>query len=230
MRVPLFDARFLEYDRLVSYYRSLFGADRVLALAFDQFVEDGRGYVERIAAFAGRPVPVEVLDRLPYGHRENVRTTSMLTLSVVRRLNRLGPRTDVNPAPLAESKLAGRARRPARPAPTRSAHALPAPTSGCAARSTSGRASATPRATPGSRSCSASTWRATAGRSRRDAGPRPHRLPQGGQHAGSSASSSSTARASGWLGKRPRSHPVDGSSASVRSSSIPRTSAARSSR
>ena len=108
VRVPLFDARFLEYDRLVSYYRSLFGADRVLGLAFDQFAQDGRGYVERIAAFAGRPIPVEVLDRLPYGHRENVRSTSMLTLSVVRRLNRLGPRTDVNPAPLAESKLVGR--------------------------------------------------------------------------------------------------------------------------
>jgi hypothetical protein len=107
-RVPLFDARYLEYDRLIAYYRSRFGADQVLALAFDQFVEDGRGYVERIAAFAGRPIPVEVLDRLPYGHRENVRTTSISTLAVVRRLNRLGPRTDVNPVPLAESKLAAR--------------------------------------------------------------------------------------------------------------------------
>jgi hypothetical protein len=108
VRVPLFDARYLEYDRLVAYYRSLFGTDRVLALAFDQFLEDGRGYVERIAAFTGRPVPEDVLDRLPYGHRENVRTTSIATLAVVRHLNRLGPRTDVNPVPLAESKLAAR--------------------------------------------------------------------------------------------------------------------------
>jgi hypothetical protein len=108
VRVPLFDARYLEYDRLVAHYRSLFGADQVLALAFDQFVEDGRGYVERIAEFAGRPVPEEVLDRLPYGHRENVRSTSISTLAVVRRLNRLGRRTDVNPVPLAESKLVAR--------------------------------------------------------------------------------------------------------------------------
>jgi hypothetical protein len=108
VRVPLFDARYLAYDGLVAYYRSLFGTDRVLGLAFDQFLEDGRGYVERIAAFAGRPVPEEVLERLPYGHRENVRTTSIATLAVVRRLNRLGPRTDVNPVPLAESKLAAR--------------------------------------------------------------------------------------------------------------------------
>jgi len=109
VRVPWFDARYLEYDRLIAYYRSLFGTEQVLALAFDQFVEDGRAYVERIADFAGRPVPCDVLDSLPYGRRENVRTTSALTLSVVRRLNHLGPPTDVNPAPLVASKLAGRA-------------------------------------------------------------------------------------------------------------------------
>jgi len=91
--VPLFDARYLEYDLLVAYYRSLFGADQVLALAFDQFVEDGRGYVERIAAFAGHPVPDEVLDRLPYGHRENVRTTSISTLAVVSSSNTWHSRT-----------------------------------------------------------------------------------------------------------------------------------------
>jgi hypothetical protein len=106
--VPWFDERYLEYDRLVGYYRSLFGAGQVLALPFDEFVEDGRGYVERIAAFAGRPVPANVLDRLPYGHREKVRTTSALTLSVVRPLNRFTPRTDVNPAPFVESRLARR--------------------------------------------------------------------------------------------------------------------------
>jgi hypothetical protein len=107
-RVPAFDPAHLEYDRLVAYYRDLFGAESVLALAFDQFVEDGRGFVERIAAFAGRPVPADVLDALPYGHRENVRTTSALTLSVVRRLNQLAPPTDVNPAPLVEARAAAR--------------------------------------------------------------------------------------------------------------------------
>ena len=107
-RVPGFDPAYLEYDRLIAYYRGRFGADNVLALAFDQFVEDGRGFVERIAAFAGRPVPADVLDALPYSHRENVRTTSALTLSVVRRLNQLAPPTDVNPAPLLASRGAAR--------------------------------------------------------------------------------------------------------------------------
>jgi hypothetical protein len=37
-----------------------------------------------------------------------VRTTSALTLSVVRRLNQLAPPTDVNPAPLLESRAAAR--------------------------------------------------------------------------------------------------------------------------
>jgi hypothetical protein len=108
LRVPGFDPAYLEYDRLIAYYRNLFGADNVLALPFDRFVEDGRGFVERIAAFAGRPVPPDVLDALPYGHRENVRTTSALTLSVVRRLNQLAPPTDVNPAPLLESRRVAR--------------------------------------------------------------------------------------------------------------------------
>jgi len=49
-----------------------------------------------------------VLDALPYGHRENIRTTSTLTLSLVRRLNQLAPPTDVNPAPLLESPSVAR--------------------------------------------------------------------------------------------------------------------------
>jgi hypothetical protein len=108
LRVPWFDPRYLEYNRLLGHYRSLFGADRVLAVAFEQFVEDGRAYVQRIASFAGRPVPVVVLDRLPYGHREKVRTVSAWTIPAVRRLNQIGPRTYVNASPLFESRLAGR--------------------------------------------------------------------------------------------------------------------------
>jgi Sulfotransferase family len=107
-RVPGFDPAYFEYDGLIAHYRGLFGPDNVLALAFDQFVEDGRGFVDRIASFAGRRVPAGVLDTLPYGHRENVRTTSALTLSLVRRLNQLAPPTDVNPAPLLESRGAAR--------------------------------------------------------------------------------------------------------------------------
>jgi hypothetical protein len=105
-RVPWFDEGYLEYDRLVGYYRSLFGAEQVLALPFDEFVRDGRAYVTRIADFAGRPIATHVLDRLPYGHREKVRTASAGTLAVVRRLNHFAPRTELNPTPLVEFRLA----------------------------------------------------------------------------------------------------------------------------
>ena len=107
-RVPQFDWRFFEYDRLVAYYRGLFGAENVLAMALEQFVADGRSYVERIGLLAGRPIPPEVLDRLPYTRRENVRTVSAATLALTRRLNLLGPRTEVNPSPPVQSKRVGR--------------------------------------------------------------------------------------------------------------------------
>ena len=48
-RVPGFDFGHFEYDRLIAYYRSLYGPDAVLALPYEQFVGDGRGFVETIA-------------------------------------------------------------------------------------------------------------------------------------------------------------------------------------
>ena len=37
-RVPWFDARYFEYDRLLRHYVELFGAERMLCLPFEQFV------------------------------------------------------------------------------------------------------------------------------------------------------------------------------------------------
>jgi hypothetical protein len=106
-RVPVFDARHFEYHRLVERYRELFGDDCVLALPYELFVRNGRGFVERIAAFAGRPIPDPVLDRLRYRRRTN-RARSALTVAAVRRLNRVAVRTEVNPAPVAEWRPAER--------------------------------------------------------------------------------------------------------------------------
>src|SRR5205823_14475513 len=60
-RIPLFDFEYFEYHRLLGYYRSLFGADNVLALPYEQLVRDRRDFLTRIGEFAGRPVPEEVL-------------------------------------------------------------------------------------------------------------------------------------------------------------------------
>ena len=111
-RVPLFNRRYFEYDQLIAHYRELFGSENVHALAFDQFVEDGRGFIAGIGEFAGRPIPAGVLDRLPYTQRENARTASALTLSLTRLLNHLGPPTELNPTPPVRSKaVRGLARR-----------------------------------------------------------------------------------------------------------------------
>jgi hypothetical protein len=106
-RVPLFDGRHFEYHWLVERYRALFGDDQVLTLPYDLFVREARGFVERIADFAGRPIPGDVLDRLRYGRRSN-QARSALTIASVRRLNKVSVRTEVNPAPLAEWRAAER--------------------------------------------------------------------------------------------------------------------------
>jgi hypothetical protein len=106
-RVPLFDGRHFEYHRLVERYQALFGDDCVLTLPYDLFVHDGRGFVERIAAFAGRPIPGAVLDGLRYRRRSN-QARSALTIAAVRRLNKVSVRTEVNPAPRAEWRPAER--------------------------------------------------------------------------------------------------------------------------
>jgi hypothetical protein len=103
-RVPGFDFAHFEYHRLIGYYRSLYGPDAVLALPYEQFVEDAPGFIQAIAHFAGHPVPEDVLARLPYANRSN-QAQSALTIAVSRPLNRFGRRSDLNPTPLVESKL-----------------------------------------------------------------------------------------------------------------------------
>jgi hypothetical protein len=106
-RIPAFDYRHFEYHHLISYYHSLFGRDAVLVLTYEQFARDPRSFVAEIGEFAERLVPADVLDRLPYARRRQA-TTSALALAAVRRLNRFRPRSDVNPAPLVESRRIAR--------------------------------------------------------------------------------------------------------------------------
>jgi sulfotransferase family protein len=107
LRARLFDYRHFEYDHLIGHYRSLFGADNVLVLPFEQLARDGRGFVERIAEFAGRPISADVLDRLPYTTRSNP-SPSAMTIAGLRRVNRFTPRTELDPAPVAEWERAER--------------------------------------------------------------------------------------------------------------------------
>jgi hypothetical protein len=103
-RVPRFDFGHFAYDRLIRYYQSLFGRDSVLVLPYEQFVQDGRGFVAAVGEFAGRPIPAPVLDGLPYGERSNS-AQSAFSVALSRPLNVFGRRSDLNPEPIVESKL-----------------------------------------------------------------------------------------------------------------------------
>ncbi len=108
-RFSAFDYRHFEYDHLIRHYRTLFGPESVLALPYELFVRDGRGFVDRIAQFAGRELPDGVLDRLPYARRVNVGYPA-LSLELMRRLNRFRG-GELNPHPVADLRLADGAAR-----------------------------------------------------------------------------------------------------------------------
>jgi sulfotransferase family protein len=103
-RVPRFDFGHFAYDRLIRYYQSLFGRESVLVLPYEQFVRDGRSFVAAIGEFAGRAIPAERLAALPYGKRSN-RAQAALAVEWSRPLNMFGRRSDLNPAPVFQSKL-----------------------------------------------------------------------------------------------------------------------------
>jgi len=95
LRVPLFDFRYFEYDRLLAYYRSLLTPERVRWLAFEQFVREPEDFVRAVAEFGGVHVDPA---RLALGEREN-RAPSAAGLEAQRRRNRLGRRSELNPSP-----------------------------------------------------------------------------------------------------------------------------------
>jgi hypothetical protein len=120
MRLPLFDLGHFEYDRLLDYYHQLFGPEAVLALTYEQFIEDPARFVSAIAGFAGIAITDEVLASLPFDSRSNP-SPSAAALAMRRPLNQLGVLTDVNPSALRDSKrilkLARRVERTRLPAP-----------------------------------------------------------------------------------------------------------------
>ena len=80
------------------YYQRLFGAERVLALPYEQFRSDPRSFVEQLARFAGRPLGEEQLDALPFESTTNPGPPAT-AIAARRWLNGLGVRSDLNPAP-----------------------------------------------------------------------------------------------------------------------------------
>jgi sulfotransferase family protein len=98
-RIPEFDYRYYEYHHLIGYYQRLYGRENVLVLPYEELVRNARGFVARIAGFAGHPLAEDVLDRLPYDQRSTVAKPALM-LGISRPFNRLGQPTDLNPQPL----------------------------------------------------------------------------------------------------------------------------------
>jgi hypothetical protein len=110
MRVPWFDLAYFEYEHLLRHYQALFGEERVLALAFEQFVRDAPSFVQAIGRFVGIPLDDEILATLPFGSRSNPALPAV-EIAVKRRRNHLFTRSELNPAPLLASRFAKRAAR-----------------------------------------------------------------------------------------------------------------------
>jgi hypothetical protein len=104
LRVPWFDFRHFEYHHLIAYYRRLFGEDRVLTLAFEQFRADPAAFVSAIARFGGRTLSGSLLRSLPLTKLSNP-SPSPLAVELRRRLNRLGWPADLNPNPVFTNKI-----------------------------------------------------------------------------------------------------------------------------
>ncbi|MEP7225698.1 MAG: sulfotransferase, partial [Actinomycetota bacterium] len=98
LRVPTFDFRHFEYDHLLRHYQALFGAENVLALAFEQFTSAPADFVSEIGRFAGRPVSDELLGSLPFEFHKNP-AISTTRLGFMRRRNHL-LHSELNPTPL----------------------------------------------------------------------------------------------------------------------------------
>ena len=100
-RVPGWDFLFLEYDRLIAHYQSLFGVSRVLALPYEFLRQDGDDFVRRIVHFGGDPDGSATVNPAP------VNTKRPLTLQWVTRVaNRSSVKTQLSPYGLAPASLA----------------------------------------------------------------------------------------------------------------------------
>ena len=99
-RVPAFTPAYFEYDRLIRCYRRLFDARHLLVLPYEMLGARPRVFLEAIERFAGvppgaQPVPIDE-SRVNPGR-------SAIGIALLRRVNRLAHRNDLNPTPLVDS-------------------------------------------------------------------------------------------------------------------------------
>lgn len=94
-RLPVFRYDFFEYHHLIGYYRSLFGAENVLAQPYEILRARPADFLGNVTGLLGLP------DAEPPSSRSNI-SPSALSLALKRRANRFLVRDALNPAPLFE--------------------------------------------------------------------------------------------------------------------------------
>jgi hypothetical protein len=93
--IPLFRYEQFEYDALINYYYGLFTPDRVCVLALEQLARGPQTFLRSLTEFAG----VDATPQIDYSTA--YAGLSGLSLAILRRLNYVIGRNDVNPtAPL----------------------------------------------------------------------------------------------------------------------------------
>ena len=70
-RFPQFDFDYFKYHRLVELYIRLLGAERVLVLAYEEFLNEPRTFLAKLQAFAENDVDLDV-NRLPIAAKVNL--------------------------------------------------------------------------------------------------------------------------------------------------------------
>jgi len=85
---PQFNLDFLRYDLLVAYYQQLYGKDQVLVLPYEQFAEDGAGFLRRIFSFCQIDNAEQKIKKLPVKRKVN-RGQTLLNLVIERWRNML---------------------------------------------------------------------------------------------------------------------------------------------
>lgn len=92
-RLPVPDAGFLRFDRVVEHLDRVFGRERVLVLPYELLRRDARDLLARIEAFSGITLPSPPDDGPVFA------SPTTLEAAVLRRVNRLAVRSSLHRAP-----------------------------------------------------------------------------------------------------------------------------------
>jgi Sulfotransferase family len=86
--IPAFRYEFFEYHTLMGYYQTLFGKDHVLALPYEQFVQQPGTFVKNILSFSGLNPGEDVVSMLPFNRRSHP-SLSFVATNLKRHLSAL---------------------------------------------------------------------------------------------------------------------------------------------